>query len=95
MAELADARRARELARIDPAHAGAYAPTPPTCGGELTRARPRRTPTGLADCARAHGRGLATTRSATSRKYGLRVEPIAGLSPDAEPTPADLARLRS
>ena len=27
-------------------------------------------------------------------KYGLRFEAIAGLSPDAEPTPADLARLQ-
>jgi len=27
-------------------------------------------------------------------RYGLRFEPIAGLSPDAEPTPADLARLQ-
>ena len=27
-------------------------------------------------------------------KYGLEMEPIAGLSPDAEPTPADLARLQ-
>lgn len=27
-------------------------------------------------------------------KYGLVMEPIAGLSPDAEPTPADLARLQ-
>src|SRR6266545_2946611 len=28
-------------------------------------------------------------------KYGLYLEPIAGLSPEAEPTPADLARLES
>ena len=27
-------------------------------------------------------------------KYGLEMEPIAGLSPDAEPTPADLGRLQ-
>ena len=27
-------------------------------------------------------------------KYGLEMEPIAGLSPGAEPTPADLARLQ-
>ena len=27
-------------------------------------------------------------------KYGLHFEPIAGLSPDAEPTPADLAELQ-
>ncbi|MBD8869979.1 metal ABC transporter substrate-binding protein [Nocardioides donggukensis] len=27
-------------------------------------------------------------------KYGLTLEPIVGLSPDAEPTPADLARLQ-
>ena len=41
------------------------------------------------------------TRSSSSHdafgylaRYGLEVEPIAGLSPDAEPTPADLARLQ-
>ena len=34
----------------------------------------------------------ATTRSATWSRYGLHFEPIAGLSPDAEPTPADLGR---
>jgi len=28
-------------------------------------------------------------------KYGLNMEPIAGLSPEAEPTPADLARLET
>ena len=28
------------------------------------------------------------------QKYGLQVEPITGLSPDAEPTPADLGRLQ-
>ena len=28
------------------------------------------------------------------QKYGVHVEPITGLSPDAEPTPADLGRLQ-
>ena len=27
-------------------------------------------------------------------RYGLYIEPISGLSPEAEPTPADLARLQ-
>ena len=35
-----------------------------------------------------------TTPSATSSRFGLHIEGIAGLSPDAEPTPADLARLQ-
>ena len=36
----------------------------------------------------------ATTRSGTGRRYGIEVAPVAGLTPDAEPTPAGLARLQ-
>ena len=42
-------------------------------------------------CAARHDRGLATTRSATWTGSGCTSRAIAGLSPDAEPTPADLA----
>ena len=67
--------------------------------------RQRRAPAPRADRARRGvRRGLARLRRDTSwsrhdafgylGRYGLRIEPIAGLSPDAEPTPADLGRLQ-
>ena len=48
---------------------------------------------GLAHCARYT---IVTTHDAFGYlgKYGLRVAPITGLSPGAEPTPADLSRLQ-
>ena len=49
---------------------------------------------GLADCARAHDRGLARRLRLPRASTACAIEPIAGLSPDAEPTPADLARLQ-
>ena len=69
------------------------APTPPPCAPTSSRSTGT-TPTGSPDCERdtvvvrhdAFGY-LATLRP-------RRWSPIAGLSPDAEPTPADLARLQ-
>ena len=70
----------------------ATAPTPRTCADRARRPRPRRTPTGLTGCERDV---VVVSHDAFGylAKYGLHLEPIAGLSPDAEPTPAALAEL--
>ena len=49
--------------------------------------------TGLADCARDT---VVTSHEAFGylSRYGIRVAPITGLAPGAEPTPSDLARLQ-
>ncbi len=50
--------------------------------------------TGLADCAR---NVIVTSHAAfgyLAQRFGLHQEPISGLSPDAEPTPARLAELK-
>lgn len=47
---------------------------------------------GLSGCAR-HAVVVAHDAFGYLSRYGLEFEPIAGLSPDAEPTPADLAHL--
>ena len=92
LADLGDAV-ADQLAEVDPdARGDVRRQRRRRCAHDLERARPRSTPTGW-PTARATRSWSATTRSATSRRYGLHLEPIAGLSPDAEPTPADLARL--
>ena len=45
---------------------------------------------GLAACSAGHDRGVSHDAFGYLGKYGLELEPIAGLSPGAEPTPADL-----
>lgn len=82
---------AKKLAGVDPAHAAEYA------------ANARRLSSDLTALGSAYARGLASCQRDTVvvshdafgylSKYGLVMEPIAGLSPGAEPTPADLARL--
>jgi zinc transport system substrate-binding protein len=82
---------AKKLAGVDPTHAAEYA------------ANARRLSSDLTALGSAYARGLATCQRDTVvvshdafgylSKYGLVMEPIAGLSPGAEPTPADLARL--
>ena len=53
----------------------------------------RSTPTGCTGCARDT---VVVSHNAFGYlgRYGLFIEPISGLSPEAEPTPADLARLQ-
>ena len=92
MADLGDLV-ARRLSTIDPAHQRQFA---------ANAARLRRQLTALDT---AYRQGLAGCRRDTVvvshdafgylRTYGLRIEPVAGLSPGAEPTPADLGRLQS
>lgn len=91
MADLGDAI-AEELAEIDPEHTADYA-----ANGAALRADMERLDTayaaGLSACERST---IVVSHDAFGYlgRYGLDLEPIAGLSPDAEPTPADLARLQ-
>ena len=91
MADLADAV-ADELGRLDPGarrrlprrRRGARSPS--SSGSTATYAE------GLAGCERDV---VVVSHDAFGylAKYGLRLQPIAGLTPDAEPTPAALAEL--
>ena len=92
MAELADAV-AQELAEIDPEHAEDYSANAATLSEEL-EALDSAWASGLAECERdvvvvSHDAFGYLTR------YGLDFHGIAGLSPDAEPTPADLGELQA
>lgn len=83
---------AEQLAEVDPAHADEY-----TANAQDLRSD-------LEGLDRAYERGLGSCERSTVvvshdafgylTKYGLDMEPIAGLSPGAEPTPADLVRLQ-
>jgi zinc transport system substrate-binding protein len=91
MADLGDAV-AERLGEVDPDHADDY-----TANAADLRAD-------LEELDAAYEEGLATCERSTVvvshdafsylTKYGLDMEPINGLSPDAEPTPADRARLQ-
>jgi len=91
LADVGDAIAA-ELSKADPQHAAAYDAHARALRRQLV-ALDHEYATGLADCAR---HTIVATHDAFGylRKYGLHVEPITGLSPDAEPTPADLGRLQ-
>ncbi|ROR91452.1 metal ABC transporter substrate-binding protein [Nocardioides aurantiacus] len=91
MARLADAV-AEKLAEVDPDHADEYAANAGRLRDELTDLDTAYDE-GLSDCERDT---VVVSHDAFGylEKYGLTMEPIAGLSPGAEPTPADLARLQ-
>jgi zinc transport system substrate-binding protein len=91
MADLAD-EAADRLSEIDPAGAGAYAANADDLRRELTRLDAAYE-SGLADCERDT---VVVSHDAFGylARYGLTFAPVAGLSPDAEPTAADLARLQ-
>lgn len=91
MAELADAV-AGQLGEIDPDRATAYGDRAAELRGELESLDAEFT-AGLATCERTVTVVSHDAFSYLSR-YGLEFDAIAGLSPDAEPTPADLARLQ-
>ena len=90
MADVADAV-ADELGDLDPDHADEYAANAADVRDELT-ALDREYADGLADCALDT---VVVNHDAFGylSRYGLHLEPIVGLTPEAEPTPADLARL--
>ena len=91
MADVADAVADR-LSDLDPDHAEEYVANAADVRREL-EALDREYADGLADCAIDT---IVVNHDAFGylARYGLNVEPIVGLTPDAEPTPADLARLQ-
>jgi zinc transport system substrate-binding protein len=91
MTDLGDAVAAK-LSDIDPDHADDYSANAARLRSDLEALDASYTQ-GLASCERTT---VVVSHDAFSylAKYGLLMEPIAGLSPDAEPTPADLARLQ-
>ncbi|MBL0749660.1 metal ABC transporter substrate-binding protein [Nocardioides baculatus] len=91
MADLADAVADR-LAELDPDGATTYADNAAELRTEL-ETLDQEYADGLATCERTTTVVSHEAFSYLSR-YGLTFEAIAGLSPDAEPTPADLARLQ-
>jgi zinc transport system substrate-binding protein len=90
LAKVADAVAAA-LAKVDPGHADDYRANAAALDGDLTRLD-QEYAAGLQGCARDT---VVVSHNAFGYlgRYGLYIEPISGLSPDAEPTPADLARL--
>ncbi|HET6937731.1 MAG TPA: metal ABC transporter substrate-binding protein [Nocardioides sp.] len=80
------------LAEVDPQHADDYRANAERLDGELT-ALDQEYAHGLAGCTR---NTIVVSHNAFGYlgRYGLYIEPISGLSPEAEPTPADLARLQ-
>lgn len=90
MADLGDAL-AEELTTLDPDSAATYRSNAEDLRGEL-EALDEAYVDGLTDCARDT---VVVSHDAFGylARYGLDLEPIAGLSPGAEPTPATLATL--
>jgi zinc transport system substrate-binding protein len=91
LAEVADAVE-KKLAAIDPGHTDQYAANAAALRSDL-ESLDRSYKAGLADCERST---VVVSHDAFGylAKYGLEMEPIVGLSPGAEPTPGDLARLQ-
>jgi zinc transport system substrate-binding protein len=91
MADLADAV-ADALTEVDPDHADDFAANAAALRADLDDLD-RAYVAGLADCERDT---IVVSHDAFGYlgRYGLHVEPVAGLSPDAEPTPAVLADLQ-
>lgn len=90
MADLGDAI-AQQLADLDPDHADEYADNAAALRADL-EGLDREYVDALSDCALDT---VVVNHDAFGylERFGLRFEPIAGLSPGAEPTPADLSRL--
>jgi zinc transport system substrate-binding protein len=91
MADLGD-EVALHLTRIDPDHRDKYQANADSLRLDMERLD-REYADGLSTCER-HTVVVSHDAFAYLEKYGLHFEPIAGLSPDAEPTPAHLAELQ-
>lgn len=91
LADVAEAVADR-LAEADPEHAEDYRANAADLRGDLEQLD-REYADGLAGCARTT---VVVSHDAFGylQRYGLDMEAILGLSPEAEPTPADLARLQ-
>ena len=83
---------AEELAEVDPDHADDFRDNAAEMRADL-EALDQEYAAGLADCERDT---IVVSHDAFGylAKYGLHLAPVAGLSPDAEPTPGDLADLQ-
>jgi zinc transport system substrate-binding protein len=85
---------ADELSKLDPEHARDFEGRAQLLGLALAALDTKyRTGLELAQCDR-HTVVVSHDAFSYLSRYGLEFEPIAGLSPDAEPTPADLGRLQ-
>ncbi|WP_395692868.1 metal ABC transporter substrate-binding protein [Nocardioides sp.] len=91
LADVADAV-AERLADVDPSNAADYRANAADLRGDL-EALDRSYASGLAGCERDT---VVVSHDAFGylQRYGLRMETILGLSPDSEPTPADLQHLQ-
>ncbi|MGA8845147.1 MAG: metal ABC transporter substrate-binding protein [Nocardioides sp.] len=91
MATLGEAIAA-SLVEIDPPNAEEYLANADELRRDLERLDEQFT-TGLADCDRTT---IVVSHDAFGylARYGLEIAPVAGLSPEAEPTPADLGALQ-
>jgi zinc transport system substrate-binding protein len=91
LADVGDAVAA-DLADLDPDNASTYAANAAELRNELAGVD-QEFSAGLADCER---HVIVSSHDAFGYwvKYGIEVAPVAGLTPDAEPTPAGLARLQ-
>jgi zinc transport system substrate-binding protein len=91
LADVGDAM-ADELGEIDPAQASSYADRAEALRDDLLGLDADFAER-LADCER---QVIVSSHDAFGywAKYGIEVEPVTGLTPDAEPTPAGLARLQ-
>ena len=91
LAKVADSV-AEALAKADPLHAADYRANAAALDADLTTLD-QEYAAGLTGCVRDT---VVVSHNAFGYlgRYGLFIEPISGLSPEAEPTPADLARLQ-
>jgi zinc transport system substrate-binding protein len=91
LADVGDAVAA-QLAQTDPTNADDYAANAADLRADLEQLD-RDYTAGLADCER---NTVVVSHDAFGylQKYGITMDAILGLSPDSEPTPADLARLQ-
>ena len=92
LADVGDAV-ARDLAQVDPPHADGYTARAAALRTDL-ESLDEAFESGLRRCERTT---VVVSHDAFGYldRYGLTFEAVAGLSPEAEPTPADLARLQS
>jgi zinc transport system substrate-binding protein len=83
---------AADLADLDPDNASTYAANAAKLRSDLEGVD-QEFSEGLADCER---HVIVSSHDAFGywAKYGIEVAPVAGLTPDAEPTPAGIARLQ-
>lgn len=93
MVTIADAV-AKRLSALDAKHASTYAANAAALGSELHAVDQEYT-AGLADCRRTEFITTHTAFGYLADRYGLTQVGITGLSPDAEPSPARVAKVQA